>query len=330
MSKISIILPCYNVEKYIAKSIQSILDQTYDDFEILVIIDGSPDNSKAIAESIKDPRIKIYEKPNGGLSDARNYGLERANGKFIYFLDPDDWIEPNLLEDNLAIIEQKQLDFVVFGYFQDNFGYSENLISTIEYIPKVSAYYTDQDEPKIDIYHVGLLGYAWNKIYRKSFLDKNNFIFPKGITLVEDILFNAPIYTNSNAIYFNQQAYYHYISRTTESEMKKFHPDFIELREMKFQAIEKWLVTWNVYNKKEILVNLVIGGLRGAIQNIFTSKNNLSFFDKYKLTKSLFKNPETKGYIENYKTKNLKDKTFKFLVKHNMAFTTSFIAEFIK
>lgn len=332
MPQTSIILPCYNVENYLPRAIESVLNQTNPNFELLVVIDGSPDNSKAIAETyaLKDNRIQVYEKPNGGLSDARNYGLERAKGEFIYFMDPDDWIEPNLLEDNLKLIEQKQLDFVVFGYFQDNLGYSENLLSSQETIPKVDAYHKSRAEPKIDIYHVGLLGYAWNKIYRKSFLDENNYIFPKGITLVEDILFNAPIYTNSNAIYFNRQGYYHYNNRTTESEMKKFHPDFIELRNMKFKVIEKWLDTWNVYNKKEILTNLVIGGLRGAIQNIFTSKNNLSFFDKYKLTKSLFKNPETKGYIEYYKTKNLKDKTFKFLVKHNMAFTTSFIAEFIK
>ena len=89
MPKVSIILPCYNVEKYLARSIESALAQSYTDFELLVIIDGSPDNSKSIAEQYaqQDDRVKVFEKENGGLSDARNYGIERAKGEFIYFMD---------------------------------------------------------------------------------------------------------------------------------------------------------------------------------------------------------------------------------------------------
>jgi len=136
MPKVSIILPVYNVEKYIAKSIQSVLNQTYQDFELLVIIDGSPDNSKQIAESFKDDRITIYEKPNGGLSDARNYGLERAKGEFVYFMDSDDWIEPNLLKDTVCVFEKNEIDFVVFGYFLDNEDLKGNLISTDEILTK--------------------------------------------------------------------------------------------------------------------------------------------------------------------------------------------------
>ncbi|WP_139856285.1 glycosyltransferase family 2 protein [Aequorivita sinensis] len=330
MPKVSIILPCYNVEKYIAKSIQSILDQTYSNFEILVVIDGSPDNTLAIAQSFTDKRIIIFDKPNGGLSDARNYGLERAKGEFIYFMDPDDWIEPNLLEDNLKIIEQKQLDFVVFGYFQDSLGYSENLISTMEYIPKVKAYYKDKEEPKIDNYHVGLLGYAWNKIYRKSFLKNNNFEFIKGVSLVEDILFNAPIYKASEAIYFNQKAYYHYIDRIAESQMKRYRPDFLRLYKMKFEVLKSWLDTWKVFYKQDILSTSIMGGIRYSIDNIFTSKNELSFLDKHKMVKTLFNEVEITKNINYFQPKSLKDRVFKFLVKHKMSLTTSFIAEFIK
>lgn len=330
MPKVSIILPCYNVEKYIAKSIQSILDQTYSNFEILVVIDGSPDNSKSIAESFDDSRIQVYEKPNGGLSDARNYGLERAKGEFIYFMDPDDWIEPNLLEDNLKLIEQKQLDFVVFGYFQDKLGYSENLLSSQEAIPKVDAYHKSQAEPKIDKFHVGLLGYAWNKIYRKSFLEKNNFKFVKGVSLIEDILFNVPIYTISEAIYFNQKAYYHYIDRIDESQMKRYRPDFLRLYKMKFEVLKSWLDTWVVYDKNEILGENLIGGVRFYIHNLFTSKNNLTLFQKYKLIELLYNDQQVIEYINYYKPLTFKDKTFMFLIKNKMSRITCLIAEFIK
>src|SRR5690625_6955531 len=109
MPKVSIILPCYNVEKHLAQSIDSVLSQTHSNFELLVVIDGSPDNSKEIAEeyAVKDARITVFDKPNGGLSDARNYGLKKAQGEFIYFMDSDDWIEPDLLKDNLKIIAQE-------------------------------------------------------------------------------------------------------------------------------------------------------------------------------------------------------------------------------
>src|SRR5690606_12181953 len=116
MPKVSIILPCYNVEKHIAKSIQSVLAQTYADFELLVVIDGSPDNSKTIAEkyALNDNRIKVFEKPNGGLSDARNYGLERAKGEWITFVDSDDWIGENyfqILENDI----NEEIDWVLIN-----------------------------------------------------------------------------------------------------------------------------------------------------------------------------------------------------------------------
>jgi glycosyltransferase involved in cell wall biosynthesis len=90
MSKVSIILPVYNIEKYISKSISSILGQTYTNFELIIVIDGSKDNSEVIARGFEqvDDRVKVYTKPNGGLSDARNYGFSLATGEFIYF-----WIQ---------------------------------------------------------------------------------------------------------------------------------------------------------------------------------------------------------------------------------------------
>ena len=93
--KISIVMPMYRVEQYIEKAITSVLKQDFQDWELLVVNDGSPDKSREIASSIAsgDNRIKILDKENGGLSDARNYGLDRAIGEFVHFYDSDDWIE---------------------------------------------------------------------------------------------------------------------------------------------------------------------------------------------------------------------------------------------
>lgn len=92
---VSIIVPVYNVEKYLKRCMTSILEQTYSNLEILLIDDGSPDNSGNLCDEIQstDERIKVYHKANGGLSSARNYGLERCTGEYIFFIDSDDWIE---------------------------------------------------------------------------------------------------------------------------------------------------------------------------------------------------------------------------------------------
>ncbi len=320
MPKISIILPCYNVEAYLAKSIESVLVQIYNDFELLVVIDGSPDNSREIAEQFAktDSRIKVYEKENGGLSDARNYGLERANGEFIYFMDSDDWIEPKLLEDNLKIVEQENLDFVIFGYIQDNEDTIGNIQSSKDIIPKVKQYVKADKQLTIDTHHLGLMGYAWNKIYRKSFLDQHQFRFKKGISLVEDILFNAPIYQISNRIVFNQQTYYHYINRPVMTLMKQFHLNSFELIKMKINVLEGFTKEWQMSNSNNILAVALVQGIRYCIHNLFSFKNQLNFNEKIDFIKVMVSDQLTRKKINQYNAISLADKLYKFCIKNKL------------
>lgn len=329
MPKVSIILPCYNVEKHLAQSIDSVLAQTHSNFELLVVIDGSPDNSKEIAEeyAVKDPRITVFDKPNGGLSDARNYGLERAQGEFIYFMDSDDWIEPDLLKDNLKIIAQENLNFIVFGYFADFKNTEEELTQQKNNKPKIE---TLKPSDNIDNYHLGILGYAWNKIYRKSFLDQHHFRFKKGISLIEDILFNAPIYQVSDIIRFNPHSYYHYIQREEETLVKKFYPDIFELQKMKIEVLEDWFTAWDISNKNEFLAQIRIGRIRGVINNLFSSNNNLSFKDKIKFIHQMYNDPAIKSDLKSYQPNSKKDYIYKFLVKHKMVWITAAMATLIK
>lgn len=117
MPKVSVIIPVYNVEKYLGECLDSVLRQTLKDIEIICVDDGSTDGSpKMLAEyAAKDSRIRIITQPNGGLSAARNAGMDAANGKYIYFLDSDDWIVPDALEQSVEICERDNLDQLVFG-----------------------------------------------------------------------------------------------------------------------------------------------------------------------------------------------------------------------
>lgn len=312
MPTVSVILPAYNVEKYIAKSISSVLSQTFTDFELLVIIDGSPDNSKTVAESFSDKRISIFEKENGGLSDARNYGLKRARGKYVYFMDSDDWIEPELLEDNLKILNKKHLDFLVFGYIQDNEDANGKVTKSINFQPKVQSYSKNEENVSIDQLHIGLLGYAWNKIYKKKFLDQNRFVFQKGISLVEDILFNAPIYTISKEIHFNQKSYYHYVNRDEETLMKKFYPDAFKLKVLKNIELEKFFKSWKVKDEKNILSEILFNGIRFCINNLYSSKPSISLENRKQYIREIVLHPRYKYLKPYYTAKNLKAKIFFF------------------
>lgn len=115
MPKISIIIPAYNVEKYLDKCMESILNQRFNDFEILLIDDGAKDSTPQICDKYAslDPRVKVYHKENGGLSDARNYGLDRMSGKYVTFIDSDDYVDLNYLGYMYDLLKEKKAQIAI-------------------------------------------------------------------------------------------------------------------------------------------------------------------------------------------------------------------------
>lgn len=311
MPRVSVIMPVYKVEKFIAKSIRSVLSQTLADFELLVVSDESPDRSCEIAASFKDKRIKIYKKKHGGLSDTRNYGLERATGKYIYFIDPDDWIEPDLLTENISIIEKEKLDFVVFGYFEE-FENTRGEIKRKTLInSKVAAFVKGDKNLNIDGYHLGMMGYAWNKVYRREFLDKHQFRFAKGISLIEDILFNTSIFAAARIIRFNPECYYHYVNRKRESLINRFHEDSFGLIKRKTEALKYFSRQWGLPCEKELLSSSIVSGINYCIYNIYVCKNTLTQEEKRKLVDEIVSDAKTVNLISHYPAVTSRDKLYK-------------------
>ena len=184
--RFSVIVPVYNVEKYIEKCLNSILNQTYKDFEIIIVNDGSPDNSQSIVDKyVKNyPEIiKSYIKENGGLSDARNFGVKKANGDYLVFVDSDDYINSELLEKLNEEIE-KYPDIDIVGY---DFNIIDNDYNYVETINK--PYFSNLNgEVAIQKLILGKKYFepAWGFIYRLSFWKENHFEYPKG-KLHEDL-----------------------------------------------------------------------------------------------------------------------------------------------
>lgn len=187
--KVSFILPIYNVEKYLSECVESILAQTYSDFEILLVDDGSPDNCPALCDewAKKDSRIKALHKSNGGLSDARNYGLEHAQGDYVVFVDSDDfWVNKECLQRLMNVVDaHPECDFISFNcsyYYQDTNTYKK----WVAYDEKLSKP-TDKDAVLCSLVASGTFPMsACLKIIKRKSLSEINLNFIKGL-LSEDI-----------------------------------------------------------------------------------------------------------------------------------------------
>lgn len=182
---ISVIVPVYKVEKYLQKCIDSILNQTYENLEIILVDDGSPDNCPRICDEYarRDGRVRVIHKQNGGLSDARNAGLKVFCGEYLMFVDSDDWIEPNYVEAMFAVATRHDLDLVISGV---TYTY-ENEDRKNECAPA--------GNDVVELVSNSLMGYAWNKLYRRNIVKRE---FENIIR--EDMLFNLGVYSDNTGI----------------------------------------------------------------------------------------------------------------------------------
>ena len=202
---ISIIVPIYKAEQYIHRCIDSILAQSHTDFELLLIDDGSPDNCGAICDeyAAKDSRVRVLHKENGGVSSARNLGLDNAQGEWVTFIDSDDWVECEFLD---KLIEGGNADLVVGGCYRTS-GMKQHLedrLYDMKSIPEFLDLYLDKL----------LLRTPWGKLFRRSIIDDNHIRFNKDIRFGEDTLVVFEYLCYSNSISSVAYCGYNYLDET--------------------------------------------------------------------------------------------------------------------
>lgn len=214
---ISVIVPIYNVEGYLEECVKSLLRQDINEYEILLVNDGSVDRSGEIALELssRNANVRYLEKKNGGLSDARNYGLKHAQGKYVLFIDSDDFIKENCLGTLLSKIEDEQLDILVFNYviyFNDS---RQNEVKCMK-------------NSSVEEYILGSTN-AVNKLIRRSLLIDNEFEFPKGIWY-EDLAVIPGLVKYTNKIGYINEAYYFYRMREQSiMRQKEYDPRFMDI-----------------------------------------------------------------------------------------------------
>lgn len=272
---VSIIVPVYNVEEYIDKCIESIVLQTYKNIEIILVDDGSKDMSaeKCDKWEKKDKRIKIIHKNNGGLSDARNVGIEECHGDYIVFVDSDDYIEKEMIEILYDRIQKNDCDISICDFYitENNSDLEQNNYNKSEFIvegeKKFNYLYNEYSMVTV---------VAWNKMYNKKIFE--DIRYPVG-KLHEDEFIICDILNKANKIYYIMKPLYHYVQRKSSimatMSIRKF--DIIE-------AFDKRVEFFKIKNDTENILKTKYHEffrLLGLITRLYRSKTNDESTKKY-------------------------------------------------
>ena len=220
MPLLSIIVPVYNAEKYLEKCLDSIINQTFRDYETILIDDGSTDRSGIICDeyAVKDARFKVIHQKNSGVSSARNTGLDIAQGKYLGFIDSDDVIKNDMFEKMIKVIEENKCDFVICGF--DYIDYTGNTIRDIG-----NKNHMDRLLDKADLLQMAFAlnqkvfyGSVWNKLFKADIVKKIKF--DETISLFEDWFWMINVYTSSSSARVLKEVCYHYSTDETNSQSK--------------------------------------------------------------------------------------------------------------
>ena len=233
----SIIMPFYNVEDYLAEAIESVLEQTYSHFELIIVNDGSTDNSLTIAQNylVKDPRVQLISQKNQGQSTARNAGIKLAKGDYIYFMDSDDWILKETLQEVHEKLKIKKYDVVCFtaeAYVPDTFSKTEKEEIEQEILRQADRAYLSQQEYSVSDFleqmynHNNFVPMPVLYVIKHELIQKNNLLFFDGI-IYEDNLYIRELFLHAKNIYFIPKRFYkirHRLGSTTRSKVNERKP----------------------------------------------------------------------------------------------------------
>lgn len=293
--KVSVIVPVYNVGSYIYQCINSIINQTYSNIEIVIVIDGSTDDSSLICHSLakNDPRIKVIEQKNSGLVSARKKGLEESSGDYILNVDGDDWIDPNCVETLVNQVIINSVDIVVAGYFREFIGNLEVISQNIKPGVYSREEYSNNIYPELismkKLFKHGISTFSWGKLFKRDILQNIQMAVPNEITIGEDTVVTYPAITASNSISIIKDPLYFYRQRANSmlKTADKPEQELLKIRKM-IDFLKKQLNIYTDYNFteqiKDYLVALSIirtGGYlksRDLLDGIF--HNNLLLKDK--------------------------------------------------
>ncbi len=306
MPKISIVVPIYNVEKYLESCIESILNQTFTDFELILVNDGSTDNSPSICNRYKnmDERIRVYHKKNGGVSSARNLGIHVAKGKYISFIDPDDTIEPTMYEIMYREAVKTKSDIIISSYRIINL--INESVESVE-LPFKKKRTMDKNEIRLELFPLLLslksgMGYgiysSVNKLYKRSIFEDFEIKFDEEKNHGEDATLNILLLKKIETITFIPIPLYNYFVRKRDSLTQTFRENmFID----NLNNLENHLYLCHEFDCEQYIDGGIKNFLNLTIAHIIEiSMSSLSFHNRKKLISNITNNLTFQQYLADY------------------------------
>lgn len=323
--KVSVIMPVYGVEDYVGKAIESIKNQTLTDWEFFCVDDGTKDRSGEICDeyAAKDPRIIVIHKENGGAPSARNVAIDKARGKYMYFMDSDDWAEPTMLEDMYNLAERDNAQLVVAGFYIDTYYSDTEKYSQEQFLD--SAVYKNSREFRQNahkLFDKNLLYTPWNKLYLSSYILENKLYFPQ--TFWDDFPFNLSVVRDVERVTVTSEKYYHFIRKRGESETAKYRADMFEKREEEHSWMLELYEHWKTDSPeiREFLARRYIERVIGCIENVTNRNCTLSSKEKKAEIKKMISSDRAKEAVRTAKPKSKYMKLMLLPIKWNSAFLT--------
>lgn len=319
---VSVIVLVYNVEKYLPQCIESILSQTYANLELLCVVDGSPDHSEDICLQYvqKDDRVKVLTKDNGGATSARKYGLEHVHGQWVMFVDGDDWLEAEAVEDCLCAAQLYNADCVSAGYFReyDNISiptliYKEetifqNVSGTNEVVQRLIGPVGKQLRNPSNLESLSPL---WMKLYRADLIQNGKFVSEREVGSSEDTVFNIYALSNSQCMLYINKCYYHYRKTSNSSITTKYRERLAEKWDLLYTILDEFIKEkhGNSALYAEAFNNRICCGMIGLGMNEIS--NPKGFLRQIKSLKAILEKPR---YREAFSKLKISDCGFQWKI----------------
>lgn len=314
MPKISVIVPVYNSEQYLCRCLDSILNQDFDDFELLLIDDGSNDTSGKICDRyiLKDDRVRVFHKNNGGVSSARNLGLDKATGEWIAFIDSDDYVD-NLYLSHLVAYTEQSAQIIICGYKVEGRGIQHKLEkiilsgeSFIRYLIENKTIFDSQ---------------PWAKLYCAEVIKKHSIRFPIGVNIGEDAIFNIKYYCFIDCFCQIEAVDYHYELSNVHSLTHRISPfpvewhTFIVRKEALLELLTRYAIFTDI---DEVLWNYGVGTqFVRCLRSIYDKRNNYGLRSQISMLTGIPKEVY-RDYNKYYRCTIKKQAINKFLVSERL------------
>lgn len=297
MPEISIIVPVYKVEQYLHRCVRSILNQSFSDFELILVDDGSPDNCGAICDSYaaEDHRVRVIHKNNSGVSAARNAGLDIAVGKYIMFCDSDDYVAENWCETMYQAAEQYPDALIVHnGWTEEPCGENRHFID-----PDILSDYAPTEITYYECFRKGLSGAVWNKIFDKRIIQARHLRFDEKRQLGEDVIFHTEYMRFVSSIIYIQHPLYYYIINPYGA-VHKYYPDLIAHHLAFFSARYPLIED----SEKAAFCDTYFYYFIHMLDNTMDPKNTMTFWQKMRYNHKMMNTEEFRTCVDHISGKN--------------------------